>query len=265
MMYMRLLIPAFILCLFSSCLSYKNIVNFQDGQDLGSSDPETIANYQGIHIQPDDILQITVYSYNLEEAQRFNIIDLRQMAQIERMSPSNGSVSDPIGYRVDSQGNIDMPVIGRVSVIGLTIEETRELIYRKISETGYLRDHNVQIRFLSFRITVLGEVNAPGTFTISSQRITVLEALGLARDLTLFAHRDNILVIREKDGKREYGRINVKSKEIFKSPYYYLQPNDIVYVEPHKAKILAAPDPASRYGAMVIAIVSLATLLITRF
>ena len=108
----------------------------------------------------------------------------------------------------------------------------------------------------------MGEVNSPGTYTIPSQSLTILEALGMAHDVTMFSKRDNILVIREKNGVRNYGRINLKTKEVFKSPYFYLQPNDIVYVEPHKSKILAAPDPASRYISTIMGTISFVLLLL---
>jgi polysaccharide export outer membrane protein len=156
-----------------------------------------------------------------------------------------------------------MPVIGKVEVAGRTLEEVRDLVHQKVAATGYLKDLSIQVRYLSFRVTVLGEVNNPGTYTIPSQKITVLEALGMAKDVTMFSKRDNILVVREEQGKREYGRINLKSKDIFSSPFYYLKPNDILYVEPHKSKVLNAPDPVSRYLGIVLGIATLVTLIMT--
>lgn len=258
-----LLLFAMIIFLFPSCLKYREIVNFREGKGLEANQIDSIANYQQVRIQPDDILQINVFSYNIEEAARFNTINVQAQMQAQMQGGAGASLADPMGYRVDSKGEVDMPVIGKVKLNGMTIEEAQAFVSQKIGATGYLNDHNVQVRFLSFRITVLGEVNAPGTFTIPSQKITVLEAMGMARDLTLFANRDNILVIREKDNLRHYGRLNLKSKDIFYSPYYYLQPNDIVYVEPHKAKILAAPDPASRYLSIIVGVLSVATIIVT--
>lgn len=259
----KILFFTLIVILFSSCLKYREIVNFRQGEGLEANQIDSIANYQQVRIQPDDILQINVFSYNIEEAARFNTINIQAQIQAQMQGGTGASLADPIGYRVDSKGEVDMPIIGKVQLSGMSIEEAQDIIYQKIGATGYLNDHNVQVRFLSFRITVLGEVNAPGTFTIPSQKITVLEAMGLARDLTLFANRDNILVIREKDNMRYYGRLNLRSRDIFYSPYYYLQPNDIVYVEPHKAKILAAPDPASRYLSIIVGALSIATIIVT--
>ena len=246
---------------FSSCLTYKDIVNFQDGSSLGVGISDSVINHHEVRLKTDDIVQVIITSFNKEEAERFNLLNSQQSQQNFNQL-SNASISDPFGYRVDSKGNIELPVIGACQVAGLTLEESKELIFKKITATGYLKDLVIQIRFLSFRITVLGEVTNPGTYTIPSQKITLLEALGLAHDATLFSKRDNILVVRESNGKRNYGRVNLKSKEVFQSPYYYLQPNDLIYVEPHKSKILSAPDPASRYVSTVIALVSLMFLII---
>lgn len=260
MKYFILLLPILAL---QSCLSYKDIVNFQDGQDLGDGRLDSIANFARWTIQPEDIIQVTVSSSNMEAAGQFNIFDARQLVQMQAMGAGGRTLSEPIGYRVDTDGYIDVPVIGRVKAHGQTVEELKREIYHRVDATQYLPDVNVQVMYLSFRITILGEVNAPGSYIIQSQKMNVLEAIGLANDLNLFANRDNILVIREKEGHRSYGRINLKSKTIFESPYFYLQPNDILYIEPHKAKILSAPDPASRYVSTIIGIISLATLIIT--
>jgi polysaccharide export outer membrane protein len=247
---------------FQSCLFYKDIVNFQDGYDLNESRFDSITNYSKWTIQPEDILMINVYSSNKEAAADFNIIDIRGGGMMMMGGMTGGSLQEPmIGYRVDTEGNIDMPIIGKVLVKGKSIEEVKKEIHALVEATGYLKDVNVQVNYLSFRITVLGEVNAPGSFILNTQKINVLEAIGLARDVNLFANRDNVLVIREKEGVRTYARLNLKSKDIFQSPYFYLQPNDIVYVEPHRAKVMAAPDPASRYTSAIVGVISLFTLI----
>ena len=250
---------------FSSCLVYKDIVNFQDGQDLEDGRWDLITNFAKWTIQPEDILQINVHSSNQEAAEQFNIMDTRLAGQMMRSGGAGaaGAMMEPIGYRVDFNGNIDIPVIGRILVAGKTVEEIKYEVAEKVRATGYLSDVNVQVRFLSFRITVIGEVNSPGAYILQTQKINVLEAIGQANDMSIFANRDNILVIREKAGVREYGRINLKSKNVFESPYFYLQPGDVVYIEPHKAKVLSAPDPASRYVNTIIGIVSLVTLVVT--
>lgn len=250
----------------TSCLTYKQIVNFQDGQDLGQQNKlDTIQNAIQIRLQPDDVVMVNVFSYNMDEAAKFNSIPPAQLAMMQQQAGSGANIMEPLGYRVSRAGEIDLPIVGRLKVQNLTIDELHDLVQQKVEATGFLKNPSVQVRFLSFRITVLGEVNAPGSFTIATPKITVLEAIGLARDVTIFSNRDNILVVREQNGIRKFGRIDLKSKAIFESPYFYLQPNDVVYVEPHKSKVLAAPDPASRYVGAFVGIASLATLIITLF
>jgi polysaccharide export outer membrane protein len=257
------ILSAIIMITMNSCIQFRDIVNFQDGQDLKDGKIDSIVNFAKWTVQPGDIIQINIYSSNQIEAERFNIIDSRTLAQMQRIGTGSGSVSEPLGYRVNAEGYIDMPVIGKIWAQGKTLEELKNIVEQKVVESEYLPNVNVQVVFLSFRITILGEVNAPGSFIIQSEKMTILEAIGLSRDLTLFSNRENILVIREKNGIRTYGRINLKSRDLFKSPYFYLQPNDIVYVEPHKAKILAAPDPASRYISTIVGVISLFTLILS--
>jgi polysaccharide biosynthesis/export protein len=247
----------------SSCLSYREMVNFQDGAALGRDGGEIIPPIPPLTVRKDDLLQVTINSYNQEEAIRFNIVSNQSQVQLSAQGSNTATLADPLGYRVDSRGQIELPVIGGIIVAGQTLEQIRDTIHARVAATGYLKDLSVQVRFLSFRVTILGEVNGPGTYTIPSQKINVLEALGLARDVTMFSRRDNILVVREEDGKRIYGRINLKSKELFSSPFYYLKPNDVLYVEPHKSKVLSAPDPASRYLGIVLGIATLVTLIAT--
>ena len=259
-----LLLLTLLLATQTSCIFYKDIVNFQDGQDLSEGKIDSIRNLAKWTVQPEDILMINVYSSNMDAARQFNIMDVGRGGNMGMMVQGGGSLSESlIGYRVDFAGNIDIPVIGKIRAKGKTVEDIKQEVEQRVRATEYLPDVNVQVTFLTFRVTILGEVNAPGSYILMSQRINVLEAVGLARDLTIFANRDNVLVIREKEGVRTYGRLNLKSKEIFESPYFYLQPNDIVYVEPHRARVLSAPDPASRYVNTIIGVISLVTLILT--
>ncbi len=253
------IVSLFMLFSFTSCLTYKKIVSFQDGEDLKDGKIDTIMNYMPLKVQPGDVLSINVNSYNMEEAGKFNLLETRFAAR----SGGGGGATDPFGYKINSEGYIEMPVIGKIYVKDLTIEEIRELVFEKISAIGYLQDVSIQIQFLTFRITILGEVNNPGTYTITNSKITILEAVGLASDLTLFSKRDDIMIIREKDGNRTYGRVDLKTKAVFQSPYYYLLPNDIVYVNPDRSKILTTPDPVTRYIGTIAAVASFILLLIS--
>jgi polysaccharide export outer membrane protein len=166
------------------------------------------------------------------------------------------------GYRVDTKGEIDIPVVGKVKAEGKTIEELQAEVLKRVKATGFLVDPNVQVRFMSFRLTILGETGER-TFILPTQQINILQAIGLTGGLRYMAKRDNILVIREQNGVRIFGRINLKSKEIFNSPFYYLQPNDIIYIQPHRAAILSAPDPASRYLGVIVGVISFVTLIVS--
>lgn len=244
--------------LLSGCITYHDIVNFRYGSNQLDSLKDSTKHNVPLTLQTDDIIQVFVSSYNKDEANKFNLF-LNQSSGMQN-SNTGAAVVDPFGYRIDQNGNIEMPLMGEINLTGLTMEQAKIRIAEKIKATNYLKDFNVHLRYLSFRVTVLGEVNSPGTFTITSQQLNVLEAIGLAKDVTLFSKRKNILIIREENGKKSFGKINLTSKDLFSNPWYYLKPNDVVYVQPHRAKILAAPDPASRYVSTGIALVSLVLL-----
>ena len=144
------------------------------------------------------------------------------------VTPQAQSRQELEGYTVNPEGNIDFPTLGTLHIAGMTRNEVADMIKGML--TQYMPDPIVTINFLNFNITVIGEVEKPGNFRITGDRVSILEALGMAGDMTEFGDRENVVVIRETDGVREIGRLNIKSKKIFESPYYYLQQNDVVYV-----------------------------------
>ena len=166
-----------------------------------------------------------------------------------------------IGYLVDSEGYIDVPVLGKIFVAGLTFQELKEQLLQQLAT--YLKDPVVVVRFLNFRVTVLGEVSNPSTFLLANERVTLLDALGQAGDITPYGNRTNILVIREQNGERNFGRLNIQDREIFQSPYFYLQQNDVVYVEPLEEKTSTVRDQTQRILPWLSVITSLTTLVIT--
>ena len=159
---------------------------------------------------------------------------------------------------------IDFPVIGQVKIAGLTAEKTKELLKEKLS--NYLKDPIVNIRLKNFTVTILGEVKSPGTYPVIGEQITILEALGLANDLTIKGKRDNILVIRDFDGTKVYHRINLTSKEALDSPVYYLTQNDVVYVEPNKSAITASAldNRATIWVSIASVLITSTVLVLTR-
>lgn len=214
--------------IFTACTSTKEVVYLQDVVPLKQQEIEQ--KYEVI-IHNDDLLAIMVNIKNPELALPFNM----PMVSYQIGSES-GSQQRVLGYLVDSEGEIDFPILGKIHVEGLTRMQLTELIKQRLIGGDLIKDPIVTVQFLNFKVSVMGEVARPGSFSISGDRITLLEALSMAGDLTIYGRRDRVAVIREKDGKRTILFHDLRSADIFSSPCYYLQQNDIVYVEPNKAK-----------------------------
>jgi len=207
----------------------------------------------------DDELVIVVNAIDAEAAKPFNqtavtyaddMIDVRGRERLQT-------------YIIDSNGIINFPVLGDIKIAGLNREQAISLIGNKLKD--YIKDPIVNIKTVNYKITVLGEVNRPGTYTATNERITLIEALGLAGDMTIYGERENVLVIREYDGKKTYTRVNLKSHDLFNSPVYYLSQNDVVYVEPNKTRAKGSSIGAST-GVIISSIgllISVATLIVT--
>ena len=210
----------------SSCEPKKDVIYFQSN-NLTSSN--SLSKYEHV-IKSDDMLTITISALDQDAVRPFNL-----------PTYSFGSTGDVSSrerletYLVDSEGNIDFPVLGKISLKGLTRIQATELIKNMLKE--YVKNPIVNIRTVNFKVTVLGEVTRPGTYTIPNERITLIEALGLAGDMTIHGERKNVMVIRENDSKKTFTRVNIASEEVFNSPVYYLSQNDVVYVEPNKTRV----------------------------
>ena len=259
--FVKIFMLAFIL---SSCVSHEELITFH-GVDF-SNLPGNIANENELIIQPEDLLRITVHSYNLEAAKPFNFEQEGRNLnnQLLQAGNTNGNTLELfMGYLVDDDGYIDLPVIGSVLVQGMTITQAKEKLLELIKPL--LADAVINMRLLNFKITVLGEVNAPGTIRLTNKRLTLLEAIGMAGDFSQYANRKNILLIREKFGERNYIRLNLQSNDIFSSPYFYLEQNDVIYIEPIRARIATVSDPAQRAISYSSAALSLITLIVALF
>lgn len=229
--YLRCFIvaPVLICCFLMSCVSTQKAVYFNNLPDT------VIAPLQGNFepvIQKNDILQITVSSLNPEDATVFN-------APVALSATSSNSPA-AAGYLVSEQGFIQYPVLGQVKAAGLTKEQLTNYLRDELNNRKLMKDPVVSIRLLNYRVTVLGEVGKPTVVNVTNEKITILEALGMAGDITIYGKKDNVLLIRDVDGQRTVKRLNLNSDEIFSSQYYYLKSNDIVYVEPVKAKVVNA-------------------------
>lgn len=239
---------ALTILVLSSCASSKKIAYFQG---IDSAAMEQHASKYQIRIQPNDNLHITVSSIKPDAVMMFNIV-----------GNSTGSTNfsaeslNIMGYIVDTDGYINFPVLGKIRLGGLTKSEAIDYLVEQISR--YANDPTVNIRFLNYKVTVLGEVARPGTFTIKDERITLPEALGLAGDMTIYGKRDNVLVYREIDGQQTFQRLDMTSPDIFSSDYFYLRQNDVVYIQPNRAK-----SGSSAYNQNLTLGVSALSLLIT--
>jgi polysaccharide biosynthesis/export protein len=215
-------------------------------------------------IQPNDILSIQVYSKttNQEQAAIFNI----PVAPTAGNASSTGQSNNQQGYLVNAEGNIEIPVIGPVKAAGLTISQLQTTLVQKLSNS--VKDPAVIVEFMQFNINILGEVHAPGTHKFNLDRVTLLDAIGAAGDLTDYGRRDNIMVIREEKEKKVTYTVDLRDKNIFQSPVYIMEPNDIVYVNPNKYKLhnlTVNPERqrmTSLFFAVVSASVSVATLIL---
>lgn len=228
---------------FFSCASKKDVVYFQTAKDF-----ETIVDTNTFtpKLKVNDIISIYVSTFDLEAVEPFNL----------KKGQTDSGGLQYIDYLIDIDGNIDYPVLGKIKLLGLSVEQAKELLKEKLSD--YLKDPIVNIRILNFRIAVLGEVNRPGMYEVSGERITLLEAIALAGDLKIKAKRENILVVRDFNGTKTYTRVDLTNKELFNSPVYFLTQNDVVYVEPNKSAITQA-----YFDGRVGAAISIASIIIT--
>ena len=249
--------------ILASCGSVKDIAYFQNKV---VDHPEQIDKHAGIVIQPKDMLSIEVSSRNPELVAMFNLPVISYQAGSEVVTSSYQQRL--MGYVVDNEGMIDFPVLGPIKVSGLTRWELSELIKKKLIDGGLLTDAVVTVEFMNFKVSVIGEVNSPGTYTIQGDKVTILQAISLARDLTIFGLRENVSVIRERDGERVIYEGNLCDVSMFNSPAYYLQQNDVVYVQPSeiKARQSTTDDKSLRMTSIFVSggslLVSLASLII---
>lgn len=217
-----LIIPLFLLSfIVTSCGSKRSLVYFSDLPKQQEEIKKQNARMLEPVILPNDVLSIAVVSSSTESNNFFN-----------NMIPGNGQAQ--FGYRVDKDGLISFPGLKEIKLGGLSLSEAKIKLTSALS--NLTKNPNVSISFVNFRITVLGEVSRPGSFTISNNEINLLEALGLAGDMTPYGRRDNILVIRNVEGVRTITRLNINSVDLLNSPYYSLKQNDVIYVEPDKSK-----------------------------
>ena len=238
--------------MLSSCVSRQELVYFQDEPVTQDSENNINSNFE-IRFKSDDLLTIDVSALEPDAARPFNLPAVSYNTSVIN---ANGNLKMQT-YLIDSEGNIEFPVLGTLNIGGLSRSEANKMLKETLSE--YIKDPIVNIRLANFTITVLGEVNKPGTFTIQDERISLTEALGLAGDLTIYGKRENVFLIREVDGQKRYAQFDLTSINVVNSPSYYLTQNDVIYVEPNQARMRQS-NVTQNNNLIIAAVSTLATI-----
>jgi len=259
--FLKLPLLAILSLLFlNSCVSGKKITYFQNMEQLQQL---AEASKTGLSIKSNDLLTISVSAYNMEAAQPFNL-------PVVGVATGGGDAGLRVGgtpqlqpFLVDSDGNIEFPQLGTIKVAGMNRQELSGKLKTLISE--YVKEPIVNVRIVNFQVSVLGEVNRPGTFSVPDEYLSLPKALGLAGDMSIYGQRENVLVVREENGQKNYAYLDLTDAKVMNSPYYYLKQNDVVYVEPNNAQKQGAGynRNATVYISIASVLISLA-ILITR-
>ncbi len=245
--------------MFTSCISPKSVIYFQGDTARFSAD-HIKQEYYSV-IQPNDLLTVVVGSLNAEANEIFSAASAATAGSVNYNAAGAAQRTQPIGYLVDKNGMIELPLVGKVKVSGLESAVAADTIKARL--LYYLKEPTVAVRNINFKVSVLGEVNRPAVYGVPEEKISLPEVLSMAGDLTIYGRRDNVLVIREVNGVREYAHVDLTSREIFDSPYYYLYKNDVVYVEPIKAR-MTTTDRTMQLLPLVLSSLSVITIILTR-
>jgi polysaccharide export outer membrane protein len=241
----------------SSCLRTQQVSYFSNAEDTTlitrTEEAEPL-------IQKNDILSIYISSLNAEASAVFNAPN----SQATSSTTSTGSNAGTGGYLVNQEGNIQLPILGNIKASGITKKQLKEDITNQILDKKLLLDPIVTIRHMNYEVTVIGEVGKPTVINVPNEKISLLKALGIAGDITVFGKKDNVLLIREIEGKRKVKRINLNSKNFLTSSYYYLQPNDVVYVEPNKQKAQSANSNQQLVIALVSGVATIVAVVVSQ-
>jgi len=246
--------------LLFSCVSRKEIVYFQGLETAQHQLEDNVA--KNVHIQASDLLTINVSASEPDAAIPFNLTVGTMSQNITGMDQLGLQTRPQMQtYHVNKKGQISFPVLGTIKVSGLSAQDLSDKLAGQLST--YIQEPIVNVRLVNFQVSILGEVNRPGTFDVNDDQISLPKALGFAGDLTIYGKRNNVLVVRQEDQKKSYAYLDLTDPETINSPFYYLQQNDVVYIEPNKAQIQSASynRNATVYISIASVLVSLAVLL----
>ncbi len=277
----------------SSCISHKNLLILNEGDPYTTDSLANVLNYPTPVIQTDDKLLVKVSAFDEQAAAPFNqqsMLDFgggqqrmnnqqggqnilgggnqsnvfgqgnNQQGNIGQQGNQNNMMQQYLGYLVDKQGNIEFPVVGTVSMGGLTLDQAKVKLYELLDE--YLINYSVDVQFVNRRITVSGEVEEPGIVSLERDRISIIEAIERAGGITIYSNTENIQVIREVDGERIFGTLNLHDRDIVNSQFYYIYPNDVVYLQPIKAKTFSVQTSFFSAFNIITSVISAVALIV---
>lgn len=255
-----------LLLLGASCAAPQKTIYFSENTPL---DPhvqvENIEKRKEITLLPDDIIAINVTSISSITAGGMGAADpvaiFNQGGTNYNITSSiggggGGQGGDNKGFLVDLNGFIDYPVLGKVKVSGMTIRQVKEMMGKRLED--FIKEPVVEVRIINYRITILGEAGSPGFIIASNHKISIIDAIAMAGDMPITGRKDNVMVIRETEGRREYARLNLNSRNVFSSPYYYLKQNDIIYIEPTRVRRQESNDFLRFYLPTITSLLSTA-------
>lgn len=245
---------------FSSCRSYKNIPYFADFPDTTYRTSVNTQPFKSPVIKPDDLLNITVQTIDPEVTALLNSANTATQSIGSSVSPQVQTVS---GYLVDKNGEVELPFVGKLKLADYTTIEARDVVRTAMQQ--FVKDPIVNIKFSNFKVTVMGEVARPATYIMPTEKVTLFDAISQAGDLTIFGRRENVVVIRDTlNNQKNMVHLNLNSKEIINSPYFFLKPNDVVYVEPNEAKAASTDAVRNRNIAIIASVLSLLVVVASR-
>lgn len=242
--HLKILVLILWLNLFTSCASKKDIIYFSD---INLKEQNEILLLEG-KIQINDILSIIVTSNSPDLASIYN-------SNLPTSSTNNG-------YLVTTEGTITLPILGKIKVKNLTLVEIENLLVQTLITGNHLSSPTVTVRLLNAKFTILGEIKNPGTYNFNEQNINILQALGYAGDLTINGKRQDVLIIREENNRRTYANIDLTSKNSFSSPYYYIKPNDVIYVNPNGPKVTSSGYLPNLNNLLAIISISITSIIL---
>ena len=250
--FYRLAALAALVCLAVGCATSKQILYFQDIDDVQLNKLTT--EYEAV-IKKDDRLSIIVSGPDKDVIQPYNLTLGSSSSGASYYNPEQSTLS----YLVDPDGNIDFPILGKIHVEGMTRNDLVEYLTTEIGKD--VKEPIVYVSFKNYKITVLGEVRAPGTYTFDSEKVNILQALGRAGDLNLTAQREDILLLREVDGVQTHVRIDLRNSDILQSPYFYMQQNDVLYIPPSATRVMTATTATGIWSTILSSITTLIAII----